>query len=45
MANNKINDFRRSTAVTTSGPGAIVDARASRAPVSGVHAGLEFWDA
>lgn len=44
MAFNNVNDLRRSAAVTTSGPGAIVDARAGSAPVSGVHAGLESWD-
>ena len=44
MSFNKINDLRRSTSVTTSGPGALVDARAGSAPVSGIHAGLEAWD-
>ena len=44
MSRNRVNDLRRSAAVTTSGPGAIVDARAGAAPVSGVHAGLETWD-
>lgn len=44
MSNNSVNDLRRSAAVTTGGPGAIVDARADRAPVSGIHAGLESWD-
>lgn len=44
MARNKVNDLRRSAAVTTSGPGAIVDARAGSAPVSGVHTGLDSWD-
>ncbi len=44
MTFNEINSLRRSTAVTTSGPGALVDARAGSAPVSGIHAGLESWD-
>ena len=44
MTFNRVNELRRSAAVTTSGPGAIVDARAGRAPVSGIHAGLESWD-
>jgi len=44
MSFNDVNDVRRSTAVTTSGPGALVDARAGRAAVSGIHAGLEAWD-
>lgn len=44
MSFNKVNDLRRSTTITTSGPGALVDARAGSAAVSGVHAGLEAWD-
>ena len=44
MSFNKVNDLRRSNAVTTSGPGALVDARAGSAAVSGIHAGLESWD-
>lgn len=44
MSFNKVNDLRRSTAVTTSGPGALVDARAGSAAVSGIHSGLEAWD-
>lgn len=44
MKSNQVNELRRSTAVTTSGPGALVDARAGSAPVSGIHTGLESWD-
>lgn len=44
MSFNKVNDLRRSTAVTTSGPGALVDVRAGSAAVSGIHSGLEAWD-
>lgn len=44
MSFNKVNDLRRSTAITTSGPGALVDARAGSAAVSGIHSGLEAWD-
>lgn len=44
MTFNDVNPLRRSTAVVTSGPGALVDARAGSAPVSGIHAGLESWD-
>jgi hypothetical protein len=44
MPHNDLNDIRRSAAITMNGPGAIVDARAGRAAVSGVHVGLEAWD-
>lgn len=44
MSFNEVNELRRSAAVMTSGPGAIVDARSGSAPVSGVHGGLESWD-
>lgn len=44
MAHNDVGEVRRSSALMTYGPGAIVDMRASEAPVSGVHCGLEDWD-
>ena len=44
MANNRLGDLRRSSAVMTFGPGAVVDFRADGAPVSAVAAGLEEWD-
>jgi len=44
MAHNDVGEVRRSAALMTYGPGAIVDMRASEAPVSGVHCGLEDWD-
>ena len=44
MANNRLGKLRRSTAVMTFGPGAVVDFRADGAPVSAVAAGLEEWD-
>lgn len=44
MAKNELGDLRRSAAVQTFGPGAIIDFRAGDAPVSGVAAGLEEWD-
>lgn len=44
MSSNKVNEVRRSSAITTSGPGSLVDARAGSAPVSGIHCGLESWD-
>lgn len=44
MAHNDVGEVRRSSALMTHGPGAIVDMRASDAPVSGVHCGLEDWD-
>ena len=44
MANNQLGELRRSSVVTTFGPGAVVDFRADGASVSGVVAGLEEWD-
>lgn len=41
---NELGDLRRSAAVQTFGPGAIIDFRAGDAPVSAVAAGLEEWD-
>lgn len=45
MARNDIGDLRRSAAMATFGPGAVIDFRAQDAPVSAVAAGLEEWDA
>lgn len=45
MANNSLGKLRRSSVLSTFGPGSIVDFRADGAPVSGVAAGLEAWDA
>ena len=44
MANNHLGDLRRSAALMTFGPGAVVDFRADGAAVSAVAAGLEEWD-
>jgi hypothetical protein len=44
VTHNDVGEVRRSAALMTFGPGAIVDMRASEAPVSGVHCGLEEWD-
>lgn len=41
---NELQEIRRSTAVTTFGPGSVVDFRAGGGAVSGVAAGLEEWD-
>lgn len=41
---NELQDLRRSTAVTTFGPGSVVDFRVNGCAVSGVAAGLEEWD-
>jgi hypothetical protein len=41
---NELGELRRSTVVSTFGPGAIVDFRAEGAPISAVVAGLELWD-
>lgn len=41
---NELQEIRRSTAVTTFGPGSVVDFRANGGAVSGVAAGLEEWD-
>ena len=42
---NELGTLRRSSVVMTFGPGAVVDFRAGGAPVSGVAAGLDEWDA
>lgn len=42
---NELGKLRRSSVVMTFGPGAVVDFRAGGAPVSGVAAGLDEWDA
>ena len=44
MPNNTLGELRRSSVVSTFGPGAIVDFRVGEAPISGVIAGLEEWD-
>jgi hypothetical protein len=44
MTHNDVGEVRRSAALMTFGPGSIVDMRASSAPISGVHCGLEDWD-
>ncbi|PZR83912.1 MAG: hypothetical protein DI537_34090 [Stutzerimonas stutzeri] len=44
MANKELGEIRRSAAVTTFGPGSIVDFRADKATISAVAAGLEEWD-
>lgn len=44
MPDNLIGEIRRSAAVMTYGPGAIMDMRADNGPVSAVSAGLEEWD-
>lgn len=44
MTHNDVGEVRRSAALMTFGPGSIVDMRASDAPISGVHCGLEDWD-
>lgn len=41
---NELGDLRRSAAVGTFGPGAIIDFRSDRATISAVAAGLEEWD-
>ncbi len=41
---NDLNEIRRSTVVSTFGPGAVVDFRTKDALVSGVTCGLEEWD-
>lgn len=43
-ARNELGELRRSAALQTFGPGAIIDFRADNAPVSAVAAGLEEWD-
>lgn len=44
MADNSVGELRRSAVLMTYAPGAIMDMRAGRGPVSGVSAGLEEWD-
>ena len=44
MARYELGEIRRSAAVATFGPGAIVDFRAGDATISAVAAGLEQWD-
>lgn len=44
MARNDLGELRRSAAVVTFGPGAIIDFRAGDATISAVAAGLEEWD-
>jgi len=44
VANYNLGEIRRSSVVTTFGPGAIIDFRSDGAPVSAVAAGLEAWD-
>lgn len=41
---NELGELRRSSLISTFGPGAIVDFRADGAAVSAVVAGLEAWD-
>ncbi|MCY3838952.1 MAG: hypothetical protein OXH09_09970 [Gammaproteobacteria bacterium] len=41
---NDLKELRRSSVVSTFGPGAVIDFRAGNAPVSGVACGLEEWD-
>lgn len=41
---NDLQDLRRSTVVSTFGPGSVIDFRADNAAVSGMAAGLEEWD-
>src|SRR5271163_1028539 len=41
---NDVGNLRRSAAVSTFGPGAVVDFRSGGAALSGVVAGLEEWD-
>lgn len=45
MPDNRVGELRRSAVVMTYSPGAIVDMRSEKAPVSGVSTGLEEWDA
>lgn len=44
MANNSVGELRRSAVLMTYSPGAIMDMRSGKGPVSGVSAGLEEWD-
>lgn len=43
-ASNDLKELRRSTVVSTFGPGSVVDFRADGGAVSGIAAGLEEWD-
>ena len=44
MPENRLGELRRSAAIMTFGPGAVVDFRADGGAVSGVAAGLDEWD-
>lgn len=44
MADNSVGELRRSAVLMTYAPGAIMDMRSGKGPVSGVSAGLEEWD-
>lgn len=44
MAENSVGELRRSAVLMTYAPGAIMDMRSGKGPVSGVSAGLEEWD-
>ena len=44
MPSKPIGELRRSAAIQTFGPGAVVDFRSKDAPISGVVCGLEEWD-
>lgn len=44
MADNLVGELRRSAVLMTYAPGAIMDMRSGKGPVSGVSAGLEEWD-
>ena len=44
MTNNLVGELRRSAVLMTYAPGAIMDMRAGKEPVSGVSTGLEEWD-
>jgi hypothetical protein len=44
VRNFRAGELRRSAAVGTFGPGAIIDMRADGGVVSGIHGGLEEWD-
>lgn len=44
MADNFVGELRRSAVLMTYAPGAIMDMRSGKGPVSGVSAGLEEWD-
>jgi len=44
MANDDLQPLRRSAVASLFGPGAVVDFRTDKAPVSGMAAGLEEWD-